>query len=116
MKLKITIGEKTATAVLYDNPASKDFASLLAMTLQLEDYNNTEKIANLSKKLSVQNAPKGFYPSIGDFTYYAPWGNITLFYKDFGYSNGLVSLGKITSGMEAFSVKGSFTVKIELEQ
>ena len=116
MKLKITIGEKTATAVLYDNPASKDFASLLPLTLQLEDYNNTEKVATLSKKLSTQSAPAGFDPSIGDLTYYAPWGNIALFYKDFGYSNGLVSMGKITSGIEAFTVKGPVSVEIALEK
>ncbi|MCD2422172.1 hypothetical protein LQ567_05315 [Niabella pedocola] len=116
MKLKITIGGKTASAVLYDNPASRDFATLLPVTLELEDYNQTEKIATLSKKLSAKNAPDGFDPSAGDIAYYAPWGNICIFYKDFGYSSGLISLGKIISGIEVFSVKGSVTVKIEVEQ
>ena len=116
MKLKLTIGEKTATAILYDNPTSKDFASLLPITLELEDYNNTEKIGTLSKKLSTQNAPAGFDPSVGDITYYAPWGNFALFYKDFSYSGGLISLGKITSGIEAFQTGNSLTVTIELAQ
>lgn len=116
MKLKLTIGEKAATAILYDNPTSKDFASMLPLTLKLEDYNNTEKISTLSKKLSTQNAPAGFDPSVGDITYYAPWGNIALFYKDFGYSGGLISLGKITSGIEAFEVGNSVTITIELAQ
>jgi hypothetical protein len=116
MKLKITIGEKTATAILYDNPTSRDFASLLPLILELEDNNNTEKIVTLSKKLSKQNAPAGFDPSIGDITYYAPWGNIALFYKDFGYSNGLISLGKITSGIEMFDAPNSLKIKIELEK
>jgi Cyclophilin-like family len=35
----------------------------------------------------------GSDPSIGDIAYYAPWGNLALFYKDFGYSNGLITLG-----------------------
>lgn len=116
MKLKIAIGEKTAAAVLYDNPTSKDFASMLPLTINMDDYSNTEKIFYPSRKLSTKDAPPGFDPSIGDITYYAPWGNIALFYKDFSYSNGLISVGKITSGMEAFDAKGSFTVKIELEQ
>lgn len=116
MKLKITIGEKTATGILYDNPTSKDFSALLPLTVELADYNHTEKISNLPNKLSVKKAPAGFDPSVGDITYYAPWGNIALFYKDFGYSDGLISLGKITSGIEAFKGRDSLTVKIELER
>jgi hypothetical protein len=116
MKLKITIGDKTATAVLYDNPTSRDFASLLPLTVKMDDYSNTEKIFYPSRKLSTQGAPAGFDPSVGDITLYAPWGNIALFYKDFGYSSGLISLGKITSGMEAFAVAGSLTIKIESVQ
>lgn len=116
MNLKITIGEQIVTAILYDNPTSKDFAAILPLTLTLEDYSNTEKISDLSKKLSIQNAPSGFDPSIGDITYYAPWGNIALFYKGSRYANGLISLGKIANGIEAFQGSGPLTVKLELEQ
>jgi hypothetical protein len=115
MKLKITIGTKTATAVLYDNQTSRDFASLLRLSLTLTDYNNTEKIGGLSKKLDTKSAPAGFDPTTGDIAYYAPWGNLAIFYKDFGYSNGLVSLGKITGGAGAFNIGGPIPVKIELE-
>lgn len=113
MKLKITIGDKIATAVLYDNPTSRDFAGLLPLTIKMDDYAHTEKIFYPSRKLSVRDAPPGFDPLAGDITLYAPWGNVALFYKDFGYSNGLISMGKITDGIEAFAVKGSITVKIE---
>lgn len=116
MKLKITIGDETATAVLYDNPTSRDFAAMLPLTVKMEDYAGTEKIFYPSGKLSTKGAPGGFDPSVGDITCYAPWGNIALFYKDFGYSNGLISMGKITSGMESFRVEGSIVVKIELVQ
>ncbi|SRR5690606_24290351 len=115
MKLKITIGDKTAEAILYDNPTSRDFASLLPLTVELKDYSNIEKVFTLSKELTIEGAPDGFDPSIGDLTYYAPWGNIALFYKDFSYADGLVSLGKITSGLEHFIINGSLTVKFELE-
>lgn len=114
MKLKITIGNKTATAVLYDNATGRDFAKRLPLTVEMEDYSNTEKIFYPNPALSTEGAPAGFDPSIGDLTVYVPWGNVALFYKDFGYSQGLVSFGKITSGMEAFTVNGSITVKIEL--
>ncbi|MFT3901788.1 MAG: cyclophilin-like fold protein [Niabella sp.] len=115
IKVKITIGQKTATAILYDNPTSKDFVALLPLTLEKEDYNRTEKINLLSQKLTSKNASSGFDPSVGDINYYEPWGNIALFYKDFGYSNGLISLGKITSGLEAFEVSGTVTAKFELD-
>ena len=116
IKVKITIGQKTATAILYNNPTGNEFMSLFPLTLEMEDYNRTEKINLLSQKLTSEDAPKGFDPSAGDITYYEPWGNIALFYKDFGYSNGLISLGKITSGLEAFAVSGTVTVKFELDK
>ena len=116
MKLKITIGENTAMAILYDNPTSRDFVTMLPLTVEMDDYANTEKIFYPSRKLSIQDAPKGFKPSVGDITLYAPWGNIALFYKDFSYSSGLISMGKITKGIEYFKTKGKITVKIELEQ
>jgi hypothetical protein len=48
-------------------------------------------------------------------TYYAPWGNLAIYYRDFGYSSGLVILGKIDSGMEALDMPGSVRVTVELD-
>ena len=116
IKVKITIGKKTARAIIYDNPTSRDFVSLLPLTLEMEDYNRKEKINLLSKKLTSKDAPSGFEPSVGDITYYEPWGNIALFYKDFGYSNGLISFGKVISGLETFEVSGTIVAKFELDK
>ncbi len=115
IKLKITINNKIATAVLNNSNASKDFISLLPLEVKLDDYANTEKVVNLPIKLSTKDAPNGFVPSIGDITYYAPWGNLAIFYKDFGYASGLVSLGKVTTGIDVFSIKGSVHAKIEID-
>jgi len=86
---------------------------MLPLTLELDDYAGTEKIAYLTRKLSVEGAPPGMDPSVGDITYYTPWGNLALFYKDFGYAKGLIKLGSIDNGVEAFSVPGSVTITIE---
>ena len=115
MKLKITIKENIAKAVLYDNPTSRDFAMLLPLTLELSDYAQIEKVANLPEKLTQKDAPNGFDASVGDLTYYAPWGNMALFYKDLGYASGLISLGKITHGLEYFNTEAPVTITIELE-
>jgi hypothetical protein len=101
-------------ASLADNPTSRDFVSLLPITITLEDYAATEKIGYLPRKLSTAAAPAGTEPRTGDVTYYAPWGNLALFHKDFRYSSGLIPLGKIESGLQALKEPGSVTATIEL--
>lgn len=41
-------------------------------------------------------------------------GHLAVFYEDFGYSEGLVKLGKIDSGVESLSRTGPFKVGFEL--
>jgi hypothetical protein len=112
MKISLRIGDRVLTATLIDSATTRDFISLLPLTLTLKDYSETEKISDLPKKLSTEGAPSGSDPSVGDITYYAPWGNLAIFYRDFGYSSGLVILGKIESGIEALNVPGSIDVTI----
>ena len=114
MKIRMDVEGTAITATLADNATSRDFVSLLPLTLTLSDYEATEKISDLRRKLSTEGAPAGSDPSIGDITYYAPWGNLALFYKDFGYSKGLIKLGRIDSGVEALNRPGPVRVKIEL--
>lgn len=116
MKLKISVGQRVLTATMYDNPTSKDFVSLLPLTLSLTDYSNNEKISDLPRRLSTQGAPAGYKPSAGDITIYAPWGNLAVFYKDGGYASGLIPLGKLDGGIDVFNVPGPVQVKIELLQ
>lgn len=113
MKIRLTIDGKAVEATLLDNATARDFLSLLPMTLTLEDYASTEKIGYPPRKLSTAGVPAGFDPAAGDIAYYAPWGNLAIFYKDFGYSKGLVKLGRIDSGIEALSVRSSLKVTID---
>jgi hypothetical protein len=113
--IKITVGNRILTATMYNNPAADDFLSLLPLSLTLSDYAGTEKISDLPKKLAAKDLPAGYKPSPGDITYYAPWGNLALFYKSYDYSGGLVSLGKLNSGIEVFKVQGSVYAIIEPE-
>ena len=114
VKIKLTFNKEEVIVKMYDNPTSRDFLTLLPLKLTLKDYAGTEKISYLSRKLSTQNAPAGSDPSIGDFTYYSPWGNLAIFYRDFGYANGLIILGNIESGIEKLANIGDdFTVKID---
>lgn len=49
---------------------------------------------------------------MGDIALYAPWGNLAIFYKDFGYARGLIVLARIDTGGENLS-KLSGDVKVE---
>jgi hypothetical protein len=112
--IKIIVGETVLTATLNDSKTTRDFVSMLPLTLTLEDYNKTEKISDLPKRLSTEDAPSGSDPDVGDIAYYAPWGNLAIFYKDFGYSNGLIILGKLDGDTEVFNTPDSVKVTIEL--
>jgi hypothetical protein len=94
MKIHVELDGIRMIATLDDNATSRDFVSLLPLTLTLDDYNGTEKISDLPKKLSTRGVPEGMTPVAGDIGYYAPWGNLAIFYKDFSYSRGLM-LGRV---------------------
>ncbi len=114
MKIKLNVEGEIITATLADNETARDYAPLLPLTLTLKDYASTEKVSDLPRKLSTKGAPSGIDPSVGDITYYAPWGNLALFYKDFGYASGLIKLATLDSGVEAFNRSQPFEVTIEL--
>ncbi|MDP4527378.1 cyclophilin-like fold protein [Bacillus halotolerans] len=100
MKIRLTVGEDLYTATLNDSKATSDFIKLL--------------ISDLPKRLSTIDSPDGTDASFGDITYYAPWGNLAIFYRDFGCAKGLVKLGRIESGTDKLaSFKGNITVTIE---
>lgn len=113
MKIRLVAGNRTFTATLEDNAAARDFAALLPLELTLSDYNRIEKIADLPKRLATEGTPDGIDPQIGDITYYAPWGNLAIFYRDFGYSRGLVRLGRIEGNADALAKVDGTSARIE---
>ncbi len=113
-KIRISRDGAVLTGILNGSKAAQDFAAMLPLTLMLSDYNNTEKISDLPRKLTRDGAPPGFDPSVGDITVFAPWGNLAIFYRDFRHSDGLVSLGRIDKGVEALSRPGPVNAKIEM--
>jgi hypothetical protein len=116
MKIRMNVESMTLTASLDDTEAARDFVSLLPLALTLQDYASTEKIADLPRKLSTKGAPAGTAAAAGDISYYAPWGNLALFYEPFRYSSGLVRLGAIDSGIEALRQAGPLHMKIRLSE
>jgi hypothetical protein len=113
MMIKFTLNGTPVVAVLEDNATTCDFLALLPLKVKLDDFAATEKIAYLPSKLSTRGAPSTIDPKAGDVTYYAPWGNLALFHKDFRRSPDLVKLGRIVEGFDALKVAGTSEITIE---
>src|SRR3979409_1576828 len=64
MKISVKVQDKVITATLVDNATSRDFVSLLPISLTLEDYAATEKISNLPRRLSTEGAHAGSEKSL----------------------------------------------------
>lgn len=106
VNIRITVNNRELSATLVDNAAAREFYALLPLTLTLTDYASTEKVSDLPKRLSKQGAPEGYAAVVGDITYYAPWGNLAIFYRDFEYARGLIKLGHITGDIAILKQPG----------
>ncbi len=102
-KLKMTVNGQEVAITLYDTPAANALCDMLPLDLNFEDFNGIEKISYLSQELPTEGEPDGCDPDVGDLCLYAPWGNLSIFYQDFRYSDSLIMLGHIDSGMDVIS-------------
>lgn len=105
----VTIGE--------DNPAVRDFLSMLPLTLKLEEFNDREKIGYLPRKLKYQGSP-GSDLEDGDLIYYVPWGNIGFYYNTVGidYSDQTVHIGTYDASPEELAKFGGQSVTVEVDR
>lgn len=114
MKISVTSKEKTIIFLLNDSKAAKELYNQLPLKLDVEDYASNEKIFYPPKKLDISNTPMA-NANKGTLAYYAPWGDVVMFYKDFGTAPGLYELGSVLMGEE--DIKNiSGTIKIKLEK
>lgn len=113
MRITLKLNDTEIKAVLIDNPTSRDFYSLLPVTLPFKDFAESEKIAYLDRKLSTKDAPQGAKAQAGDLTYYSPWGNLAIFYRDHSFATGLVTLGRLIDNYELLTDKFCAEVTIE---
>lgn len=112
--IKMTFAGNEIYGEILNTQSGKEFLSQLPASLKFEDYNSTEKISYLPKKLLAQGEPEGFTPKKGDISYYVPWGNLAIFYRDFRYSRSLIKIGELKDIDKLANMRGSFDVRIEL--
>ncbi|MEV0089562.1 cyclophilin-like fold protein [Saccharopolyspora sp. NPDC050642] len=103
----VTIGE--------DSPATRDFLSMLPLTIGLEEFAGREKISYLPRELNHAGAP-GSDPEDGDLIYFTPWGNLGFYYdaSGIGYSDQTVHIGTYHASPEQLArlEGGNVTVQI----
>ncbi len=102
----VTIGE--------DNPAVRDFLSMLPLTITLEEFAGREKISYLPRALSHRGSP-GSDPESGDLIYFVPWGNLGFYYnaEGIGYSDDTIHLGTYDASLDRLErLEGEVTVEV----
>lgn len=112
--LTLVVDGQEIPITLYDTPAANALYNILPLELQFEDFNHTEKISDLPEELPTEGESDGCDPDIGDFCLYAPWGNLSIFYQDFPYSDGLIPLGHVDAGMDLIANQtGNFSATLK---
>ena len=118
VKIKLTIDNKILTATLADNATARDFASLLPLTLTMNDLFRREKFGHLPRATSDQGKRTHTY-EIGDIAYWSPGPDVAIYYHHDGEQipdPGIIVIGKIDSGVAPLNVRGSVKVAMELMQ
>lgn len=112
MNIRLTADGRVVDATLNDTAAARDFAALLPLTLNLSDFHETERISDLPRRLSTAGAPQSAEPKAGDLAFYAPWGNLAIYYRDAPRADGVVVLGRLADGGAAvLATAGRVTIE-----
>ena len=116
MRIYVTSNGNTIVYGLNDSQAAKDLYAQLPLTIEVEDYSTNEKIFYPSEKLDASDAPVADEGK-GTLAYYAPWGDVVMFYDHFGKSSNLYELGMVISGEEFIEdLSGSVEITGENEK
>jgi hypothetical protein len=115
VKIIIKVAGKELQATLADNPTAREFASLLPVHVSMDDLFGREKAGPLPRAISTDGARSDVY-KIGDIGYWSPSHDVAIYYRQDGDripSPGIINIGHIVSGIEAFNVPGAIDITIE---
>lgn len=96
---------------LNDSKAAADLLAQLPLTMEAEDFSTNEKIFYPPRELDTADAPLA-EGGAGTLAYYAPWGDVVMFYGDYSENASLFELGQAVSGQELISgLSGMITIE-----
>lgn len=111
VKIRVTVNNKITEFELNNSQAAKDLYAQLPLIIKVENYSDNEKIFYPPIKLNTTKTPPAD-AKVGTLAYYAPWGDVVMFYGDFGSATGLYELGHAVSGSEYINAMTG-TLRIE---
>ena len=95
---------------LNDSSAADDLYAQLPLTTQIEDFSTNEKIF-YPEELDISDTPQAG-TEIGTLAYYAPWGDVVMFYEAYQANASLYELGYVVSGEELIpGLSGTVTIE-----
>ena len=114
--IRISFGDTELSGRLDDNATARDLVAQLPLTLTFRDHNSVEKTAPLPRELSIDGAPEGHDPAAGEIGYWAPDGDLVLYYDNAApFFNGIVHIGEFDGEMDAIERQSQgFRATIEL--
>ena len=113
MRLRFTFADQDFTATLEDTAPARELFAMLPLDLKIGDYADNEKIAYLPRKLGGDGSSRIANEAVGDLCYYAPWGNLVMYYAPYRWSRGLIRLGRLDGGIAPLMVRGEFPLRVE---
>jgi hypothetical protein len=98
-----------------DNATTRDFLSLLPLTMTFEDFNDREKISYLPRELDTAGSP-GHDPDDGDLIYFVPWGNLGFYYNTdgIGFSDQVIHIGTFDATLDQLERLDTGNVTVEV--
>lgn len=98
-----------------DNPTSRDFLTLLPLTMSVEEFAGREKISYPPRKLDIDGSP-GSDPEDGDLIYFTSWGNLGFYYNTdgVGYSDRTINLGTYSATLDELTRLEGGNVAVEI--
>jgi len=115
--VRFTVGDAEIVVRIVDNPTSRDFVSMLPVTLSFRDFNAMEKIGDLPRRLTTQGSTGG-PPANGDLICFVPWGNLGFFYdaarRDVSFDDQVIPIGTIESGHDRLNDLQTGPVRVEV--
>ena len=100
MQVAITSQGSTAVFQLYDTVAAKEFYDQLPLNLDLSNFRDAQWMFYPPKRLNVTSREAYHDGKKGELSYYEPWGDAFMLYKDFYAGDEMHRLGVGVSGID----------------
>lgn len=111
-QISVQFGENTVIYELNDSPAADSLYEQLPITTEVEDFSTNEKIFYPSQELDTSDSPVA-EGGAGTLAYYAPWGDVVMFYDNYSVNDSLFELGQALSGGEQIGeMSGTIVIDI----